>query len=207
MSDMFGSSKSAPSSTSESVGEQTRALRESYIRAPNGDYVGNNYVVPKGDFSKHLGYKEATPQELSGEKPLSGSRIIEIALQKEMQDLGERAAKNGNSYRNIHISWGRFGNEPGRERDMLRDARDAIAAGPDKNSIEDKVGRMIPSSGGTAPYFQKLQDMQTSSRNDNIRYMEMQYKFMEMSKQEGTISNLMKTRHDAVSRGIRGGQG
>lgn len=206
MGDMFGSSKSAPSSASESVGEQTRALRESYIRAPNGDYVGNNYVVPKGDFSKHLGYDKPSQAELSGEKPLSGSRIIELALQKEMQDLGERAAKNGNSYRNIHISWGRFGGEPGRERDMLKDARDAIQAGPEKNTLEDKVGRMGLSN-GTAPYFQKLQDMQTSSRNDNIRYMEMQYKFMEMSKQEGTISNLMKTRHDAVSRSIRGGQG
>lgn len=202
-----GSSSNSRSSfeSRDSVGQQTRALRESYIKAPNGDLIGNNYVVPKGDFGAFLGYDKPTMQEASGGKPLTGNRIIEIALQQEMKEIGMGATKNGNNYRNSGIAWGRYQNEPGREKDMLRDALDAMKQGQDKNTIEDKVGRMT--AGSVTPYFEQLQKFQDGSRNDNIKYLEMQYKFQEISKQEGTISNLMKTRHDCVSRSIRGGQG
>ena len=207
MAGLTGGSSSSRSSfeSKESVADQTRATRESFIKSPNGDLIGNNYTVPKGDFGAFLGYKNATPAELAGDKPLTGARIIEIALQKEMKEIGMGAAKNGNNYRNSGISWGRYNNEPGREKDMLRDALDAIKQGQDKNSIEDKVGKMT--AGSVTPYIDQLQKFQKSSSNDNIKYLEMQYKFQEISKQEGTISNLMKTRHDCVSRTIRGGQG
>ena len=200
-----GSSSRSSFESRDSVAEQTRATRESYIKAPNGDLIGNNYTVPKGDFGAFLGYKNPTPQEMTGDKPMTGARIIEIALQKEMKEIGMGAAKNGNTYRNSGISWGRYQNEPGREKDMIKDAMDAMKQGQDKNSIEDKVGRMT--AGSVTPYFEQLQKFQDGSRNDNIKYLEMQYKFQEISKQEGTISNLMKTRHDCVSRTIRGGQG
>ena len=187
----------------ESVAEQTRAQRESFIRSPDGDLIGNNFVIPKGDFGKFLGYKKETPEEANGQKPLSGSRVIELSLQQEMNELGMGAAKHGNAYRNIGISWGRFNNEPGREKDMIKDGIDAIRQGPEKNIMEDNAHKIAAS---TAPYFEQLKKIQQESRNDNIKYMEMQYRFQEMSKQHGTISNLMKTRHDCVSRTIRGNQ-
>jgi hypothetical protein len=203
MSEIGGSSgSSAP--PRESVGDETRAKREAFIKNANGDAVGNNWVAPKADFGKFLGYKGASPTELTGDQPITGSRIIELALQKEAQDLGMGAAKHGNQYRNIAISWGRFNNEPGRERDMIKDGIDAIRQGSDKNSMEQKGARMTPAN----MLLEQTGRMQKESHNDNIKYLEMQYRFQEMGKQESVISNLMKTRHDNISRMIRGnGQG
>ncbi len=215
----------------ESIADETRLRREAYIKGDNGDAIGNNWVAPKADFGKFLGYKNASPEELKGDKPLSGSRVIELALQKEAQDLGMRAAVRGNQYRNIAISWGRFNNEPGRERDMIKDGIDAIRQSSDKNATERREARLgtaksefasAPSSSAAmkaseaqmaqmspaaSAYIRETRKMQKESHNDNIKYLEMQYRFQEMGKQEGVISNLMKARHDNISRMIRGNQG
>lgn len=200
-----GASSGAPSFESkQQVAEQTRARRETYIKGANGDAVGNNWLVPKADFGTYLGYKGATPEELKGDKPLSGARVIELALQAESKELGEGAAKNGNKYRNIAVSWGRFNNEPGRERDMIKDGLDAIRQGPEKGAMEHKISHMSPTM---QAYVDETRKMQKDSHNDNVKYLEMQYRFSEMSKQDGILSNLMKVRNDAVTRTIRGGQG
>jgi hypothetical protein len=194
---------SGGASSKESVGSQTRANREDYIRNADGDLVGNNYKVPKGDFSRFLGYKAPTPEEMTGKTHMSGARAIEVALQKEMSDVGLGATRHGNEYRNIAISWGRFANEPGRERDMIKDGIDAIRQGPEKNSMEAR-GQHVSAS---QMYLDRTQSIQKESHNDNVKLLELQYKFMEISKNDGVISNLMKVRNDAVTRTIRGGQG
>jgi hypothetical protein len=208
MAEIGGSSSGNSLPPQESVAEQTRSRRESYITNKNGDAVGNNWVAPKGDFAHFLGYKQATPQEASGDHPTAGSRVIELALQKEASELGMGAAKHGNSYRNQAISWGRYNGEPGREGDMLKDGIDSIRASAEHNSMESKhgaeMGKMSPAS---QKYIDESKRMQRESHNDNVKYLEMQYRFQEMGKQEGIISNLMKTRSDNVSRMIRGSGG
>src|SRR4051794_12248944 len=91
----FGSS-SGSNGSAASVAEKTQAQRSSFLIDKNGDAVGNNWSVPKADFGKFLGYKAPTPDEQTGKAPVSGQRVMELALQKEMQDIGLGAAKNGN---------------------------------------------------------------------------------------------------------------
>jgi hypothetical protein len=128
---------------------------------------------------------------------------MELAMQKEIQEIGLGAAKNGNAYRNQFVAGGQYANMPGHEKHAIADIRDAISQSADKNSME---ARGLQMGSGTEQYFAKVENMQKQSHNDNVKYLEMQYKFQEISKQDSTISNLMKTRHDAVSRTIRGGQ-
>jgi len=191
------------------VAEKTAEARTSYIKTKQGDLIGNNYTIPKADFSAFLGYKPASQAELTGKEPVTGRRALEVALQKSFQELGPGAAERGNTYRNMYVANGRFQNEPGREKDMIKDGLDSIKAGPDAGSTQ---GKSAPRAGETMlsdsakQYFARMEESQAKSHNDNVRYLEMQYKFQEISKQDGVISNLMKTRHDAVSRTIRGGQ-
>lgn len=192
------------------VAEKTAQARTSYIKNKEGDAVGNNYTVPKADFAAFLGYKPPTPDELSGKAPVTGHRAIEVAIQKSMGELGEGAAERGNTYRNMYVANGRYQNEPGREKEMIKDGLDSIQSGAEMNSTQKKMS--APKSGesmlsdSAKQYFTRMESSQAKSHNDNVRYLEMQYKFQEISKQDGVISNLMKTRHDAVSRTIRGGQ-
>lgn len=201
---------SSPGSSAR-IAEETAKRRESYITNAKGDAVGNNYTVPKSDFAHFLGYKPASADELTGKAPVTGHRVIEVALQKDFQNIGEGAAANGNSYRNMFVSQGKFDNQPGRAKDAIKDGIDAIRQGPDKASTAaaEKASR-APQTGvlasGMEQYLSKMDQQREKTHNDNVRYLEMQYKFQEISKQESTISNLMKTRHDAVSRVIRGGQ-
>lgn len=191
------------------VAEKTAEARTSYIKTTQGDLVGNNYTIPKADFSAFLGYKPASQAELQGKAPVPGHRAIEVALQKSLGDIGEGAAERGNTYRNMYVANGRFQNEPGREKEMIKDGFDSIKHGADANSTKAPAA---PHAGQTMlsdsakQYFARMDASQAKSHNDNVRYLEMQYKFQEISKQDGVISNLMKTRHDAVSRTIRGGQ-
>lgn len=215
------------SSSEAQVADQTAKERTAYITNKQGDAVGNNFVVPKADFGSFLGYKPPTPGELSGKEPITGRRVMEVALQKSFGEVGMGAAERGNTYRNMYVANGRFQNEPGREKEMIKDGLDSIRAGADMNSTRSamradsgstslQVGGQgqaqtkaaAPSmlSGAQKQYFTKLEASNAKSHNDNVRYLEMQYKFQEISKQDGVISNLMKTRHDAVSRTIRGGQ-
>ncbi|HET6346909.1 MAG TPA: hypothetical protein VFH51_18385 [Myxococcota bacterium] len=206
------SSSGSGGGSSASVAEKTQAQRSAYITDKNGDAVGNNWVVPKADFGKFLGYKAPTAEEQTGKAPVSGQRVMELALQKEMQDLGLGAAKHGNEYRNMYVASGRFDNQPGREKDMVKNGLDAVRQGQEKNAMESTNLRL--GQAGMGQYAERMaaiQDQQSKiqqqSHNDNVKLLEMQYKFQEMSKQQGTISNLMKTRHDSISRSIRGGQG
>ncbi len=191
------------------VAEKTAETRKSYIKNKEGDLVGNNYTIPKADFAGFLGYKPASKAELTGDQPVTGHRAIEVALQKSFNEIGDGAAERGNTYRNMYVANGRFQNEPGREKDMIKDGLDSIKAGPDATSTQGKpdikAGHTMLSD-SAKQYFARMDASQAKSHNDNVRYLEMQYKFQEISKQDGVVSNLMKTRHDAVSRTIRGGQ-
>ncbi len=152
---------------SQLMSERNRAV---YIKDKRGDVVGGNYHVPKGDFARFLGFKPETKEEKQGN--VEGWRTVEIAIQKEMNKLGESAMKNGMAYRNMYIANGRFDNEPGREKDMIASGLDSI-----NESLE--VGHA-----------------------SGIRYLEMQYKFHLASTNFGSISNLMKARSDSIKKTI-----
>lgn len=142
------------------------------VRGRDGTIYGGNFTIPKGDFTRFLGWKKPTEAEKSGQANMSGARTLEVAIQKKMQNLGKGAMQRGMGYRNMYISWGRFTNEPGREKDMIKSGLDAI-----DQSLE--VGHAM-----------------------GIRYLEMQYKFHLASKNFGAISNLMKCRHDSIKKSI-----
>ena len=146
--------------------------RSGWVKNKKGDAIGSGFLMPKGDFAAFLGWKPETEAEKSGKKPVSGSRAIEIAIRKQIDTLGKQATRNGELYRNMYISHGRFENEPGRERDLVESGLDSI-----KESVE--LGHAM-----------------------GIRYLEMQYKFQLAFKNFGTISNLMKTRHESVKKSI-----
>lgn len=173
--------------------------REYYLRNKDGDKVGGNFTIPKGDFSHFLGYKPATKAEKSGDEQPSGSRVIELALQKEMNSLGEGAAKHGMEFRNWYAAWGGYENQPGREKDLIKSGIDAFNNSMEKDS---DLNLTKSSTMGNSNYFEQLEKYQKSSSETNVRYLEMQYKFDQASKSHGMISNLMKVRHEAISRAI-----
>jgi hypothetical protein len=204
MSSLSGSGSGAAGGGSGArVGEKTSSDRSDFIRNKVGDAVGSNYVVPKGDFAHFMGYRPPTADEANGTVKTDSKRAMELAMQKDLQDIGLGAAKNGNAYRNHFVAGGQYANQPGHEKQAIADMRDAIAQGSDKGTSGTKALQM---GSGTEQYFARAEGMQQKSHNLNVQYLEMQYKYQEISKQESTISNLMKTRHDAVSRTIRGGQ-
>lgn len=137
-----------------------------YVQQEDGTLRGSNFSIPKGDFSHFLGYKNATAQEKQGK--VSGERAIEVALQRRFDQIGKGATKRGEEYRNMYISWGRYTNSPGKEKELVKDGLDAV------NSALEKQHAM-----GT-------------------RYLEMQYKLQKMSKSYSLISQLMRVRHEAV---------
>lgn len=194
-----GSGSGSKFSGSEAgINEKTAEARTRCIKNKDGDLVGNNFTIPKADFSAFMGYKPATQGELSGKAQVTGHRGIEVALQKSFNRIGEGAAERGNVCRNMYVANGRFQNEPGGEKDMIKDGLDSIKAGPDANSTRGKSDLKIDTmlSDSQKQYFARMDARQAKSHNDNVRYLEIQYKFQEISKQDGVISNLMKTRHD-----------
>ncbi|MBI5510875.1 MAG: hypothetical protein HY903_19110 [Deltaproteobacteria bacterium] len=144
--------------------------RSYYIRNKQGDVVGHGYKVPKGDFSRFLGFKEPTEKEKQGET--SGARTIEVAIQKQFNQLGEATTKSGSGALNLWVASGRFEQRPGQEKEAIAANMDAL-----KESVE-----MGHASG--------------------MQYLEMQYKFQYLSMSFGTISNLMKARNDSVKKAI-----
>ena len=146
--------------------------RKVWLKNRRGDAVGGNFTIPKGDFSHFLGWNKPTAAEATGEKQVSGGRVLEVAIQKEFDRLGKKAVVNGMAYRNMVISSMRYNNKPGREKDMIRDGLDAI-----KSSVE----------------------MNGAS---NTLYLEMQYKFQMASKSFTTLSNLMKVRHESTKKAV-----
>lgn len=208
MSSLSGSGSGSGSNNSGArVGENNAKQRQDYLTDAKGAAIGGNYTVDgaggKPDFSKFMGIKPPTADELNGTVKTDGRRALELAMSKEIQELGMKSAKSGNAARNQFVAGGQFSNQPGHDKHVIADMRDAINQSVDKGSMESK----IQMGSGTEQYFARVENMQKASHNDNVKYLEMQYKFQEISKQDSTISNLMKTRHDAVSRTIRGGQG
>lgn len=175
--------------------------REWVYRTKDGTLIGGNYAIPNGDFAAFLGYAPPTAEELSGKTPVSGSRVIELALRNEMQVVGERSTQTGQQARNQYIAWGAYTNSPGREADVVRDLEDASTEAQVKSESTIKPGSVGFAS--SEQYMKMLEEYHQRSKRDNMRYLEMQYKFHYSSKSYGTISNMMKVRHDATVRAIR----
>ena len=177
-----------------------RSGRARAYRTKQGDLIGGFGKIAQGDFGRFLGYTPASDAELSGANPLSGARVVELSLQKSFNEVGENAMARGDKYRNHYISWGRYTNQPGREPALIRDAADAISQGVERRA--DGITRPM-GAGATGQYMRVLQEYHERSKRDNMRYLEMQYKFLYASKSFGTISNMMKVRHEAILRAIR----
>ena len=146
--------------------------RQVWIRNKKGDVVGGNFTVPKGDFARFLGYRAPSKSELNGEAKVSADRVLEMAMHKSFNKLGTQSMQRGMAYRNMYISWGQYENQPGREKDMVKDGLDSI-----QQSVE-------------------------LNKASNMYYLEMQYKFQWASKSFGVISNLMKVRHESTKKSI-----
>lgn len=146
--------------------------RTVHLRGKSGNLYGGNYTIPKGDFARFLGWKAETKAESSGEQKTEGWRTLQIAIQREMNEVGESAMQRGSAYRNLYIAPARYAQKPGREQDMVSDGVNAM-----QQSVE-------------------------SSHNLNMRYLEMQYKFQLAGKNFGTVSNLMKVRHESVKKAM-----
>jgi len=144
--------------------------RAYYAKNVDGDIRGSGFQIPKGDFGTFLGFKKPNERELQGD--VSGSRAIEVAVHKQMNDLGKASMKNGQAYTNLWIASGRYEKQPGREGD-------AIKAGMDSMNESVELGHAM-----------------------GMRYLEMQYKFQWASMSFGTVSNLMKARNDSVKKAI-----
>ena len=144
--------------------------RANYLTTKNGDVVGSGYTVPKGDFSRFLGFKPATEKESQGNT--SGGRTLEVAVQKQFNELGKTTTKDSAAYLNLWIASGRYEKGPGQEKQ-------AVAAGMDAMNQSLEVGHAM-----------------------GLQYLEMQYKFQYLSMSFGTISNLMKARNDSVKKAI-----
>ena len=144
--------------------------RAQFLTTKNGDVLGSGYHIPKGDFARFLGYKPPTNKENQGD--VSGSRVMEVALQKQFGELGKATTKNGSAYLNLWVASGRYEKGPGQEKS-------AIAANMDAMNQSLEVGQAM-----------------------GMQYLEMQYKFQYMSMSFGTVSNLMKARNDSVKKAI-----
>lgn len=157
---------------SNSLAKSSAKDRKTYLTTTKGDVVGSGYSVPKGDFARFLGMKPPTPQEAGG--GVAGFRAIEVALQKQFNQLGRSAVKNGSKYRSVGGALGAFDNEPGREIDAAANGLDAM-----KDSVE--MGHAM-----------------------GMQYLEMQYKFQLASTNYGAISNMMKARYETVKKSLDG---
>jgi hypothetical protein len=146
--------------------------RQVHIKDKNGDLVGSNYRIPKGDFAHVLGLRAPTEREDSGKEYVSPDRVLEMALHKEFNKLGEGATARGNVYRNMYVSSYPYEQKPGQEHMVVKEQMDSI---------------------------QKSVEMNGAS---NMWYLEMQYKFLMASKNFSTISNLMKVRSDTTKKAI-----
>ncbi|MEO1174109.1 MAG: hypothetical protein AAFX94_18985 [Myxococcota bacterium] len=146
--------------------------RTVHLRGKSGNLYGANYTIPKGDFARFLGWKPETESEASGQQKAQGWRALQIAIQKEMNQVGESAMQRGSTYRNLFIAPARYSQKPGRGEDMIADG---------VNAMEQSVEK---------------------GHNLNMRYLELQYKFQLAGKNFGTVSNLMKVRHESVKKAM-----
>lgn len=151
------------------LGQKKRTV---HLKGKSGNLYGGNYTIPKGDFARFLGWKPETEAEASGEQKAQGWRALQVAIQREMNQVGESAMQRGSAYRNLYMAWGKHTQHPGREKDLVNEGLNAM-----EQSVE-------------------------KSHNLNMRYLEMQYKFQLAGKNFGTVSNLMKVRHESVKKAM-----
>ena len=149
-----------------------QTIRQVWLERKNGDHLGNLFEVPKGDFSHFLGYRAQNADEKSGKQKMDGERVIEVALKKEFQKVGSGAAQRGMAYFNLYTTNNKYTNKPGRERDLVRDNLHAVREAVELNKAS------------------------------NLHYLEMQYKFQWAAVSYGTISNLMRVRHESTKKAI-----
>jgi hypothetical protein len=183
--------------------EDKKSKREYTFKNKEGHSVGNNYVLPKGDFSRFLGYAPATPAEKNGSANVSGYRVLELALQDEMKVIGQGATEHASDYVNLYASTDPYEQRPGSEIALLKQGLDGV------NNIFDKDVQFNPSQMGqighmgNANYMEMMTQLTERIRDANTRHLEMQYKFDQIHRSQSTVSTLMKARHDAIVRSIR----
>jgi hypothetical protein len=183
--------------------DEKREKRDYTFKNKDGDRVGNNFVVPKGDFSRFLGYAPATAAEKNGQANVTGYRVLELALQDEMKVLGEGAAARAADYVNLYASTDPYEQRPGSERALIQAGLDGV------NSIFDRDVQFNPSQMGqigqmgNANYMEMMTQLTERTREANTRHLEMQYKFDQIHRSQTTVSTLMKARHDSIVRAIR----
>ena len=183
-----------PSSDLPITNKLDTGKREKVFRTKSGDLtLGGNAKIPNGDFAHFLGWKGPSPEEISGEKKPSPGRVIELALHKEITELGKSTANNAASYRNMFASDARLVNLPGREQDVIKENLDSI-----QNSLEKQEGVLHPGNLGAAMSPQYMFKFAEQSRKDNYRYLEAQYRADWASKSTSMISTMMKARHESI---------
>src|SRR5688572_13396314 len=123
--------------TGISFNPQRAEQRDVHIKTKNGDLVGPNYRIPGGDFARFLGYKQASKEEKEGKTPVTADRVLEMALQKEFQELGSKAMHRAGAYRNMYVSHGVYENQPGREKDMMKEGLDSIRSSVELNKASN----------------------------------------------------------------------
>ncbi len=116
---MNGNAQAIPYDPARSSGRQV------WLKRKNGDLVGGNYRIPKGDFGRFLGYRAPSSAEQSGKK-VSANRVLEVAMQKSFRELGAKAMQRGAAYRNLYVAAGRRSSRPGSEGSALAEGMDAI---------------------------------------------------------------------------------
>ena len=168
--------------------------REKVFRTKSGDIItgSSGGKIPKGDFGHFLGWKGASKEELSGEKKPSAGRVIELALRKEINDLGKRAMQNP-SHAYFGAGDSRLANLPGREKDVIKENLYHLQTG-----LEKQEGSLQPGNLGAAMTPQYMFKFAEQSRRDNYRYLEAQYRADWASKSTTMISTMMKARHESI---------
>ena len=180
--------------------EHNRSERDFFLKNKSGDVITGDSKIPKGDFAHFLGGKERGEGGLAdggGHPP--GHRVLEAMLERGFDKVGTGAVEVGSLARNVGVSHGMYENQVGRSRDLVKDGLDASKEMDGSELLQP--GSLGSSS--SSQYMKMMQTYQERSSETNMRYLEIQYKFLNASKSHSTISNLMKVRHEATRTAIR----
>ena len=185
--------------------ERNRRERDFVFRNTAGDLISGNSKIPQGNFARFLGFSPPTAEETAGKGNPSAGRVIELALLRAFDKVGRGAMETGMMARNQYISHGPYENMPGRVNDLVKDGLDASRQAHGDSGPSALAGLAQGSLGasGARQYAQVMRAYQDESAAKNMRYLEMQYKFLYASLDYGTVSNLMKIRHEATRTAIR----
>ncbi len=175
--------------------------RSSTITTKKGDKVGSNFLVPGGDFTHLMGNGKGQQPKNPDASNLPGGQVLDHVLSKQLKELGERTAKNGSQYRNAFVSNFKINNQPGAEKDALKEIGNAVHRGYEDN--QDGLGALVNKPGlGTSGAMSYMDKMNDHMRQDNYKYLEAQYRAEWLSKSTSLISTMMKARHDAIKQSI-----